>query len=210
MAAAADDMQLLLEPLVLSKLVREGLDGDLHRPIEQRLRQAVRALRNEHPKSDRPCILKLNSQMTRFLPQIRRAFPDTPVIWLQRSPAEVVESNLTHPPRPSHPPPTGGMTEWTLRRVTLAFMAATAFVDDGVQVLDYRDLPDVAWARLADLMGFDPARNADRVHDLMKVDAKSGKPYLPRTRQPLSDELHARIRQTLDPLYDALALRRAR
>jgi len=208
LAAAGGDAQLLLEPALLAQLLQHNRTSGLDGPVEPVLRSAVRALARVQRPGERHCILKLSSQMTRFLPEIRRAFPKAPVIWLQRQPAEIVESNISNPPGRRSSIPAEKMTDWLIRRVTLAFMAATAFVDDQVQVLDYRDLPDGAWSRIADIMGFDPAASLARMHDITRRDAKTGKPYVPRLRQVLPGKIQTIIRDTLDPLYEDLALRR--
>ena len=207
LAAAGGDAQLLLEPALLFQLLQHNLAGGFNGPVEPVLREAVRALSRVRIPGERHCVLKLNSQMTRFLPEIRRAFPNTPIVWLQRQPAEVVESNLSNPPRRGRPASVDEMSNWVLRRVTLAYIAAKAFVDDQVQVLDYRDLPNRAWTTIADIMGFDPEVNLARLHDIARRDSKTGTPYLPRPRQALSEQIQAIIRDTLDPLYDALARR---
>jgi hypothetical protein len=208
LAASAHDAHLLSEPPVLLQLLQHNLAGGLDRPVAQVLRQVVRAFGHLRLHDGQRCVLKLNSQMTRFLPEFRKAFPNVPVIWLQRRPAEIVESNLSCPPRRSRPLSSGTMADWAVRRVTLAFMAAKVFVDDRVEVLDYCDLPDTAWIRIANIMGFDPVANAARMRELVAVDSKTGKTYLPRLRQTLPGCIKAIVRDTLDPIYRHLDLRR--
>jgi hypothetical protein len=205
LAASVDDAPLLLEPQLLFQLLSHDLHGRLDRPVEQVLRAAVGAL---SPETGRPCVIKLYSQATRFLPKLRSAFPKTPVIWLQRRPAEIVESNISNPPGPLRALSDADKASLAIERAARDFMAAKAFVDDGVHVFDYQDLPDKAWARIAAIMGFDPIKNLDRMQDVMQRDAKTGKPYVARSRQILSDDIQKFVRGTLDPLYDALALRR--
>ena len=206
LAAAASDASLLLEPQLLLQLLSHDLAGELGYPPEIVLPKAVRALT---PQSDRPGVLKLNSRTTRFLPALRKAFPKTPVIWLQRQPVEIVESNLSRPPSSGLLGLSGEeMAQWVLRWVTLGFMAAKAHVDRHVHVLDYEDFPDLAEARLAEIMGFDLTRQLPRMQEVMRHDSKTGKPYVPRRRQALPDEMRKLIHDTLDPLYHALASRR--
>lgn len=205
-AAAGDDAELLLEPNLIRHLLTVASRGRLGQPLHLLLRAAVAALT---PEGSRPCVLKLGSQMTRFLPEIRAAFPETPVVWLQRRPADIVESNLSMPPGPPRPGSTDETIAWVVRRVALAFMAAQAFVDERVTVLDYRDMPETAWTRLTAIMGLDPAARHDRMRDVMRYDSKSGAPFVPRARQPLPEAIQAMVRDTLDPLYNALALRGA-
>jgi hypothetical protein len=206
LAAASDKTILLSEPAVLQQLLTLNLTQPLGRPVAELLRAMVRAQGRIRFGSERRYVLKLNSQMARFLPVVRSAFPTTPIIWLQRQPAEVVESNIARPA--SRTVPREEATSWALRRATLAFMAATAFVDDRMHVLDYRDLPDASWTRVAGLMGIDPtACDIARMRALAEIDAHSGKRFARRPRQTLPGAVQAIVRETLDPMYNALALR---
>jgi hypothetical protein len=206
LAAARDDAVLLSEPGILHQLLTLDLVQPLDQPVARILRQAVRALGRIRFGWERRYVLKLNSQTTRFLPAVRAAFPATPIVWLQRRPAEIIQSNIRGPARGWAPP--CDPAAWALQRVTLAFLAATAFVDHNVHVLDYRDLPDAAWARVAGLMGIDPdAADLARMRALAAVDARSGKPFMAELPTPLPDAVDAIVRGTLDPMYHALALR---
>jgi hypothetical protein len=210
LAALGEETLLVSEPPVIPQLLARNLAHGLVRPVEQVLREAVRSLGRVRFGTERRYVLKLNSQLSRFLPEFRRAFPSAPIVWLQRQPSEIIESNLKDPAEPHRVIPLNEATSKTVRRVMLAFMGATAFVDDRIPVLDYRELPDAAWTRVADLMGIDPA--ADRIaraRDLAKVHAHNDKPFASRSRRPLCEAMQAVIRQTLDPMYDSLALRRS-
>jgi hypothetical protein len=206
LAAASDETILLSEPAVLQQLLTLKLRRPFERPVAELLRAIVRALGRVRFGPERRCVLKLNSQTARFLPVVHSAFPTTPVIWLQRQPAEIVASNIARPVvRTSSPDEAASAA---LRRATLAFMAATAFVDEQVHVLDYRDLPDAAWTRVATLMGIDPtAADVARMRALAEVDAHSGERFARRPRRPLPAAVQAIVRETLDPMYDALARR---
>ena len=203
LAAARDDAVLLSEPGILQQLLTVDLAQPLDQPVTQILRQIVRALGRIRFGSERRYVLKLNSQTTRFLPAVRAAFPTTPIVWLQRQPAEIIQSNIRGPARGWAPP--RDPADWALQRATLAFLAATAFVDHSVHVLDYRDLPDAAWTRVAGLMGIDP--DLARMRAIAAVDARHGKPFAPATPTPLPEAVAAIVRDTLDPMYHALALR---
>lgn len=208
LAAAADGTILVSEPSILPQVLNQHRSGGLGSPIEPVLRAIVRALGRIRPGNERRYVLKLNSQITRFLPEFQRALPQTPIVWLQRQPIEILESNLHFPPA-AHPGQPGALEAWLLRRITLAFLGATAFVDSSMRILDYRDLPHAAWTSLAELMGVDPAGNGVlKMREIAQYDARTGARFEPRSRNILPTSLQAIVRETLDPLYEDLRARR--
>jgi hypothetical protein len=196
---------LVSEPNLLPQLMTHHLGVGFDRPVEGLLRQAIRAQGRIRFGTERRYVLKLNSQMVRHLPDVRRAFPDAPVVWLQRRPAEIVCSHMrTADGRAA----SAAAARAALHRTTLAFLGATAFVDDDVLVLDYRDLPQAAWTRVGALMGLKPrACDIARMRALAERDAKSGDPFTPRAPEALPEALAAVVRENLDPLYETLAAR---
>lgn len=208
LAAAEEGTILVSEPGILLQLLNRAETEDLNIPIERAIRAVIRAYGRIRCGTEKRFVLKLNSQATRFLPVIRRAFPETPVVWLQRSPQEILASNLRAPPQ-SRPARSDALEDWLLRRVTLAFLGASAFVDREVHVLDYRDLPEAAWTSVPKLMRFDlSAGTLSRMHELTRRDSRTGTPFSPQPRQPLPDALRSAVIATLDPLYAALDKRR--
>jgi hypothetical protein len=208
LASVEESTLLVSEPALVTQLLSADLRRGLGSPVDDALRRAVRALGRIRSGNERRYVLKLNSRMVRFLPNMRRAFPNTPIVWLQRRPAEIVESNLKHSPYPAKLLGERQRTGWVLRRIALAFLGATAFVDDSVRVLDYRDLPDAAWTQVTQLMGLEPTEDLiARMRLRARTNANSGEPYAVRTRQPLPEDVLAVVHRTLDPMYDALARR---
>src|SRR5262249_54972670 len=130
LATFEDKSILVSEPELLYELLKHNLKDAFDRPVENILRQAVRALGRIRFGNERRYVLKLSSQMTRYLPEFRKAFPQTPIVWLQRQPAEIIESNLANFAVPGRPHLFPERAQWAVRRVTLAFMGATAFTDD--------------------------------------------------------------------------------
>lgn len=209
LASAGRGSLLVSEPLLLPQILSGKSAPELDGCNVAFLRAAVRALGRVRFGTERRFVLKLNSQMTRFLPQIRRAFPQTPIVWLQRRPVDIIESNLRRSADSCLPIPFDERAAEKLRRVALAFMGATAFADDRTTVLDYRDLPGAAWTSVATLMGFDPADDLQRMREVAARHSQTGDAYAPRARRPVSEEVVAIIDQSLNPMYDALALRRS-
>lgn len=206
LATAEQGSILVSEPRILSRLLEHHLAGTLDAPIAPILQAVVRVQGRRRPDAQR-YVLKLSSQATRFLPQIRHAFPRTPILWLQRRPAEIVESNLGRPAAgcPERPEQ---RAEWVLRRVALAFLGATAFVDRDVQILDYRDLHEPDWPGLATVLGMDPTgATLARMPDIARLDARTGTPFMPRERASVPLAVQSIVRETLDPMYEALRAR---
>jgi len=209
LAAASDERSILIsEPAILASLLNHSLKTDFGAPVERVLRQVVRALGRIRFGTERRYVLKLPSNMTRYLPALRRAFPDVPTVWLQREPAEIIESNLTNAANPLIPLPPEARVDWIMRRVTVAFMAATTFVDDDVGVLDYRDLARDPLSLLTNVMRIQPRpEDIARMEAVGRFHGHNDSPYTPREKQPLPKRLATIARETLDPMYRALAAR---
>jgi hypothetical protein len=209
LAAAADEGSILVsEPEILASLLNQNLAAGFGVPIERIVRQVVRGLGRIRFGTERRYVLKLPSNMTRYLPVFRRAFPNVPLVWLQRKPAEILESNLHNPAKAPVPLSPDEMVNWIARRVTLAFMAATTFVDDEVHVLDYRDLAKDPLSSIASLMRIElGAEDIARMQAVAQLHGHDNSPYVPREKQPLPEPLAAIARETLDPMYRALGAR---
>jgi hypothetical protein len=211
MLRAMDGALTIAEPGCLVALLSHDIRGRSAFIGHEVLRQMVRALGRIRFGDERRYVLKLSSTLTRFFPQFRRAFPGVPVIWLQRRPSEIVESNLHAP---------GNWVEFdrhgdeqlarlTLHKMAMLFLAASGLVDDNTLVLDYRDLPEAAWTHVAPFIGVSLNEcERDRMRDIARIDAKSAKLFVPRRPRELAAPVQAAIRQALDPLYEALDRRR--
>jgi hypothetical protein len=208
---AMDGALTISEPNVPFELLSYGLRRPHDFPVRDVLRQAVRALGRVRFGNERRFVLKLSSAMTRFLPQFRLAFPGVPMIWLQRRPAEIVASEIRRPSAwVDFNAQTGrDLATQVLSKTTVVFLAASALVNDDMLVLDYRDLPDAAWTKVAPFIGatLTPPELA-RMKDRAGFDSKSGKPFEPREPQELPEPVRKIVEQALDPLYAALDRRR--
>jgi hypothetical protein len=95
MLAAIEDHIVLSEAPPLDGIVQFGHVG-AHVPMEERvalLRAMVAAL-GRSPDGRRRYFIKLDSWHTLTLPLFRRAFPDTPWVFLYRDPVEVLVSHM--------------------------------------------------------------------------------------------------------------------
>ena len=211
MMGSMDGVVTISEPGIVDRILVRGLRHPASFPTGQILRQAVRALGRIRLGNETRYVLKLNSSSTRFLPRFRDAFPDTPVVWLHRRPIEIVESNLRAPGRWIGYDPHGDddLAALTLKKLSVVLLAATAHVTEDMLVLDYDDLPDAAWTKVAPFMGLTLGEaEIARMRDIAAYHSKSGRPFEPRQRMELADFVRTTTRQTLDPIYESLDRRR--
>ena len=208
-AAMHEQSVLVGEPEIVFQLLQANLQRPLETP-DKTLRHLIRALGRRRFGSEQRFVLKLSSRASHFLALFRRAFPKTPIVWVQREPAEILESNLRRPRRALAGLDPETRARLTLRDVSWALLAANGFVDANFHVVDYRDLPSAAWSRVAPLMQVQIREDCLlRMRNVSRSHSHSGEPYLRRTPNPLPKEVQDIARNTLNPLYEALA-RRAR
>ena len=94
MLAAVPEYLVLSEPLLVNDVLRAPAPD---RERIRRLRLAVAALGRPRTGSERGYVIKLDPWATHDLPLIRRAFPETPWLFLSRDPLEVLVSHRRQP-----------------------------------------------------------------------------------------------------------------
>lgn len=209
--ATMDGVVTVSEPEILSKLFLHGLRNPESAATHDVLREIVRGFGRLRFGDEKIYVLKLSSSMTRFLPQFRRAFPHSPMVWLQRSPIEIVESEMRSPGAWIGFDPQGGgdLAALVLKKTTVTFLAARAHVTDDMLVLDHRDLPDSVWTTLAPWLGLSLSRtDISRMEQCASYDSKSGEPFVRRQRLAMPNAVHDIVRQILNPIHDELGRRR--
>ncbi len=115
-----------------------------------------------------PCFVKLDAWHIHSLPLLRAAFPRTPWVFLYRDPVEVMVSQMRRPGRQALPgaldPAVLGLQteditglrrdEWCARVLAGFCESAAKFRDDPNGLfIDYRELPDAVWTRIAPHFG---------------------------------------------------------
>ncbi|MFZ0846541.1 MAG: hypothetical protein WAM62_12180 [Pseudolabrys sp.] len=203
----------LSEPSILGHVLDYSIGRPADCTVQEILRQTIRALGRVRFGDERLFVLKLSSTLTRFLPLFRRVYPDVPMVWLQRRPDEIVESELRAPGAwlGAKGKSDREVQQLAVHQHAVVFLAAKTHVDDNMLVLDYRDLPDAAWTKVAPFIGIAPSENdLLRMHDVVRYDAHSDKPFKARALSPLPNWVQTIVAQTLDPLYEALDRRRSR
>jgi len=200
------DCIVVSEPNCLNAVVDASDDLIDDETRARLLRLVVRALGRRRFGNERQFVVKPSSWTIRKLPLFRRAFPDTPMVWLQRAPAEVLASLMAN-----HP-------EWLTRREqddapsalasVLAELLQAASQAETLTTVDYTELPDAVWTTIAPLFGILPP--ADKIAEMRAQAALYSKADTPRrferTAVETPDEAR-RLAASLEPPYRALKAR---
>jgi hypothetical protein len=142
---------VLSEPAPINALLLDPGEAD---GCAVMLRRLARALGREGERT----ILKLSSWNVLRAALFRRAFPAAPLVWVQREPGEVMASLLADRPRWLLPPVAAhlfGIADAAPEAALAALLAAAAAAEP-TAVIDYRELPQAAWTRVAPLCGIVP------------------------------------------------------
>ena len=192
------------------------------------LRLLVRALGRRRFGDEHRYIVKLSSWNVTRLALFRAAFPNVPVIWLQRAPEATAASLLAQPPgwlALRHDKaasraifaldgPALRSPEAFCAGAIAALLAAASTINDPALVLDYAELPEAAWLRVLPFLGIAPvAEDIAAMHAMACYDAKDAAPRLfagQAARPPLASELRADLAAVAEPLYRTLNARRSR
>ncbi len=172
MLAAVPEFLVLSEPLLVNDVLRAPAPDDER---IRRLRLAVRALGRRRTGAERAYVLKLDPWATYDLPLLRRAFPDTPWLFLSRDPVEVLVSHRLQSGMqmlPTVVPPelfgtdlgTASMLsfeEYGALVLGAGCRQALAYRDEHALFLDYRELRSGGFERVLDWFGID-AGDAER------------------------------------------------
>ncbi|MEO8669386.1 MAG: sulfotransferase, partial [Bauldia sp.] len=126
------------------------------------LRLLIRALGRRRFGDERHFVLKLTSWNVCQLDVFRRAFPATPLVWLQREPADVIASLLARPPEWRTDKPVGHAAtlesaEFYVRAVARLLQAACGAFPGTMSTVDYSALPEAVWTTIAPLFGWAPS-----------------------------------------------------
>jgi hypothetical protein len=194
----------------------------------RRLRLLVRALGRRRFGDERHYVLKLSSWNIARLSLFRRAFPAARLIWVQRAPEAVMASILADPPGWSQLLGRPALAErlFALPAAELVGLDAAGFCARALaallraadaakelMIVDYRELPEAAWTRVAPAIGLTPgADDIARLREEAQYDAKASERRrfsANRSRRPaLPEPLQAFVAERLEPLYRRLAARR--
>lgn len=222
MLAAVPEYLVLSEPLLVNDVLRAPApDGERIR----RLRLAVAALGRPRTGSERGYVIKLDPWATHDLPLIRRAFPETPWLFLSRDPLEVLVSHRRQPGYQMLPsvvsPALFGLDfmsavsmpfeEYGARVLGATCRDALAYRDERSLFLDYRELPGAVYDRVLELFVLAAGPDATALMQAAsRRDAKvPSRPFAADTKAK-ADAATPALREAVDrwarPAYDLLGL----
>jgi len=216
---------VLAEPAPLNALL--GLDPVRvdEAALARLVRLLVRALGRCRHDDEHRLVLKCTSWNVRRRSVLAAAFPDTPWVWVQRNPVQVLASLLASPPgwlglqaEPRRaarrfgldPNAVSTMTRAEFAARALGAMLEAASADPvGRLSVDYADLPSAAWERIAVHLGLeaDPAaieRMIDESRFYSKDSARQAFAGDDPERRPVTDEIREAARRFAEPGYRAL------
>jgi hypothetical protein len=217
---------VIAEPSPLNALL--GLDPDrVDGPTLVRLvRLLVRALGRCRHGDERQLVLKCTSWNIRRREILAAAFPETPWVWLQRDPAQVMASLLANPPGwlglGVTPPrtarffgldpaavPASARLEFAARALGAMLWSAATDPDRRLCV-DYADLPAAIWQRVAPHFGIETDGAAiERMTEESRFYSKDAAPREfsgdARERRPMTDAIREAAGRFAEPGYRALA-----
>ncbi|HEY1336620.1 MAG TPA: hypothetical protein VGF59_03880 [Bryobacteraceae bacterium] len=223
MLAAIDENIVLSEPAPVDSLLC-GNYGDPGIADEERvawLQWMVSALGQKHLGTERHLFIKFDCWDIGLLPLIRRAFPNTPWIFLYRDPVEVLVSQFRQPAAWSFP----GIIDPAVVGLDIAVMRDLLHADYLTQVLaricelglyhceksnglllNYTQLPEFVCPALTDYFGITySAEQMEKMRMAASVDAKSpGFSFTSdsQNKQQRATPITRELAQTwLEPLY---------
>ncbi len=226
--STAPDTLVIAEPGPVNTLLMAGQNKFDEETMVAALRALVRALGRKRFGDERHYVLKLSSWNVRRIDLFRRSFPRTPIIWVQREPAEVLASLLADPPGwaklRAHPeaaqavlgvaPGTAMEDEASFfLRALEAMLESVAAIDGGsVLAIDYRDLPRDIWTKLAPFIGLElAAADIARMEAEARLDSKSAtpRPFIAKRLEllQLDEGVGTRLMEKIAPFCQAIAQR---
>lgn len=168
--ATLPDCTALSEPPAIDSFLRRYYAGQHGIEAEQRLCNIVAALGQACVTPARHLVIKLDSWHITSLPLFRRTFPDTPLLFLYREPAEVMASHRRHRGRQMVPglvtaamPPQdfgqleSGDLEGYSTKMLECILSEAYRQADALRLVNYRQLPHIVWDALLDTLGIDTA-----------------------------------------------------
>lgn len=217
---------VIAEPSPLNALL--GLDPDRvdGATLVRLVRLLVRALGRRRHGDERQLVLKCTSWNIRRQEILAAAFPETPWVWVQRDPLDVMASLLAKPPGwlglGAVPPqtarrfgldpasvPASGRVEFTAR--ALGAMLWSAAASPGRRrCIDYSELPTAVWERIAPHFGLEiDAAAIERMTEQSRFYSKAAEPQAfsgdASQSRLITDPMREAAQRFAEPGYRALA-----
>ncbi len=167
--ATVPGVLVIAEPAPLNALLAAEPQAIDEATRSDMLRLLVRALGRRRFGDERRYILKLSSWNVRRLHWFRLAFPRAKLVWVQRQPDAVMKSLLANPPAWAalrhHEPLASSLfgsvatdlgssaTAAFCAQALSAMLEAAQQAGDDLLLVDYRELPEATWERVAPFVG---------------------------------------------------------
>jgi hypothetical protein len=215
---------VLAEPAPLNALLGLQPDRVDEATLVRTVRLVIRALGRCRHGDERRLVLKCTSWNVRRRAVLAAAFPDTPWIWVQRDPAQVLASLLAEPPGwlGLQAAPNGAARRFgldptavpTMTRAEFAARALGAMLDAAATdparrlCIDHADLPAAVWERVAAHFGLEAGPAA-----IQRMIAESGfyskdpaHVFLGDTpeRRPITEAIRQAAQRFAEPGYRTL------
>ena len=154
---------VMSEPPVIDSFLRRYHAGMDQGEAEKSLRQIVSALGQKRFAAERHLFIKLDSWHIGSLPLFRKAFPDTPFLFMYREPEQVLASHrrqrgrqmvpgLVNAAMPQHDftlTAPGDLDAYCVNMLGYFFNSACQFSDELIFV-NYQQMPNIVWDKLLD------------------------------------------------------------
>lgn len=164
--ASSPECIALSEPPAIDSFLRRYHEGSIRGDAEKILRGIVAALGQKRYAEERHLFIKLDSWHIASLPLFRRAFPDTPFLFMYREPDKVLAShrrqrgrqmvpglvNAALPRSASLPDASGDLDAYCVSVLEYFFGCACLHAGELI-FINYRQMPQLAWEGLPDLLG---------------------------------------------------------
>lgn len=221
MLAALPQNIVISEASPIDKVLRSGA-GEADRI--QWLRWIISALGRKRFTEEEHYFVKFDSWNVRDLSVVRKAFPDTPWVFMYRNPIEIIVSQMRQ--RGAHMIPGAidlklpGLSddqifqipveEYCARVLANSCEAALEFRDDPKALfINYYELPDAFFAKILPHFGVSYAsEDIEKMREVSKYNAKNRAnefdPDSKRKRENASDAVRAAASQWVDHLYHEL------
>jgi len=182
------------------------------------LRQLILALGQQRSPDETHFFIKLDSWHTQFLPIFRAAFPDTPCWFLYREPDAILASHRRQRGPQMVPGMIASLAAETLEggdldgycaKVLAGFFEAALANVAHLQLINYRQLPDILWQDLLLRQGIDcTSVQLECMRQRAGFHAKDQSIHFSADTPPISS--HPILQQRVAPLYAQIEQYRSR
>jgi len=203
---------VMSEPPVIDAFLRFHQTEPESSGCSASLRQLILALGQQRSPEETHFFIKLDSWHTQFLPIFRAAFPDTPCWFLYREPEAVLASHRRQRGPQMVPGMIASLAAETLEagdldgycaKVLAGFFEAALANVESLQLINYRQLPDILWQDLLPRQGLDcTSEQLARMRQRAGFHAKDQAIRFSADTPTISS--HPILQQRVAPLYEQL------